>query len=287
MSPLILFSLCYQEFLYSGRCLADDAKNYHAWAHRAAIAEAFDAWERELPIIGKMLAEDMRNNSAWNHRFLTLQHLLEGQGCAAIVLPINRLPPDADADASCFGTLFQGGSASYSASMVAMLKTGLGMNSEIPALVKAAPCVCQVRDIGTALPGLHVECECETIYACADGAGCAKSWACLAAVCPSTPALRRMLVGCRESAESLLRSELESLSTIIMKAPHNESAWNYLRGLCCNLTLSALLEPSPIALCLKVSFRYSHRVVCLCYRVLSLLWGKQTCLSLLKCPGCS
>ena len=66
-----------QEFLYSGRCLADDAKNYHAWAHRAAIADAFNAWERELPIITKMLSEDMRNNSAWNHRFLTLQRLLE------------------------------------------------------------------------------------------------------------------------------------------------------------------------------------------------------------------
>lgn len=68
-----------QEFLYSGRCLADDAKNYHAWAHRAAIADAFDAWKRELPIITKMLAEDMRNNSAWNHRFLTLQRLLDRQ----------------------------------------------------------------------------------------------------------------------------------------------------------------------------------------------------------------
>ena len=76
-----------------------------------------------------------------------------------------------------------------------------------------------------------------------------------------TPVLRRMFVGCRESAEALLRSELDSLSTIIMRAPHNESAWNYLRGLCCNLTLGALLEPSPTALCLEVSFRYSHRVV--------------------------
>ncbi len=76
---LTLACLCCQEFLYSGRCLADDAKNYHAWAHRAAIADAFNAWERELPIITKMLSEDMRNNSAWNHRFLTLQRLLERQ----------------------------------------------------------------------------------------------------------------------------------------------------------------------------------------------------------------
>ena len=68
-----------QEFLYSGRCLADDTKNYHAWAHRGAIAEAFGAWERELPIISKMLKEDVRNNSAWSHRFLTLQHLMERQ----------------------------------------------------------------------------------------------------------------------------------------------------------------------------------------------------------------
>ena len=119
ISSLTSVSLCYQEFLYSGRCLADDAKNYHAWAHRAAIAEAFDAWERELPIVGKMLAEDMRNNSAWNHRFLTLQHLLEEQGYAAYRPPIGRRP----FDTSCFGTLVQGGSDSYSASMVAIRKT--------------------------------------------------------------------------------------------------------------------------------------------------------------------
>ena len=68
--------LHWQEFLYSGRCLAEDTKNYHAWAHRAAIAEAFDSWERELPIITRMLREDVRNNSAWNHRYLTVQHLL-------------------------------------------------------------------------------------------------------------------------------------------------------------------------------------------------------------------
>ena len=68
--------LHWQEFLYSGRCLAEDTKNYHAWAHRAAIAEAFDSWERELPIITKLLSEDARNNSAWNHRYLTVQHLL-------------------------------------------------------------------------------------------------------------------------------------------------------------------------------------------------------------------
>ncbi len=135
ISSLTSISVCYQEFLYSGRCLADDAKNYHAWAHRAAIAEAFDAWERELPIVGKMLAEDMRNNSAWNHRFLTLQHLLEEQGYTAYMPPIGRC----HFDASCFGALFQGGSNSYSVSMVAMLKTGLGINSDIPALAKAAP----------------------------------------------------------------------------------------------------------------------------------------------------
>ncbi len=58
--------------------------------------------------------------------------------------------------------------------------------------------------------------------------------------------------GCREPAEALLESELASLSTIILRAPHNESAWNYLRGLCCNLKQSAPLNYSPRDISLKV-----------------------------------
>ena len=101
--------LSWQEFLYSCRCLAEDTKNYHAWAHRAAIAEAFDSWERELPIITKMLSEDARNNSAWNHRYLTVQHLLSrsaaGWQLQSIASEIPQLPQN-DVVAACRCTHF-------------------------------------------------------------------------------------------------------------------------------------------------------------------------------------
>ena len=61
-----------------------------------------------------------------------------------------------------------------------------------------------------------------------------------------------IFAGCREPAEALLESELASLRTIILRAPHNESAWNYLRGLCCNLKQSAPLNYSPRDISLKV-----------------------------------
>lgn len=46
---------------------------------------------------------------------------------------------------------------------------------------------------------------------------------------------------------------MESLSIIILAAPHNESAWNYLRGLCGSLKHDVPLEPSPRSLCLQVA----------------------------------
>lgn len=58
--------------------------------------------------------------------------------------------------------------------------------------------------------------------------------------------------GCREPAEPLLELEVASLSTIILRAPHNESAWNYLRGLCCSLKQSAPLNHSPREIALQV-----------------------------------
>ena len=57
------------------KCLEGDAKNYHAWSHRAAVAERFGTWEGELALTARMLEADVRNNSAWNHRFSALSSL--------------------------------------------------------------------------------------------------------------------------------------------------------------------------------------------------------------------
>ena len=55
----------------------------------------------------------------------------------------------------------------------------------------------------------------------------------------------------RGSAEALLDDEMKSLEMIIMRAPHNESAWQYLRGLC-SMTHDKPFQPSLQGLCLKV-----------------------------------
>lgn len=61
-----------QELKYAAECLAEDAKNYHAWAHRQAIVRRFGLWQQELDVVNELLQEDVRNNSAWNQRFFIL-----------------------------------------------------------------------------------------------------------------------------------------------------------------------------------------------------------------------
>ena len=68
------YTLYPQEFEAAGAVLALDAKNYHAWAHRQALAAAWGLWEDELAMVTALLADDVRNNSAWNHRFAIMAH---------------------------------------------------------------------------------------------------------------------------------------------------------------------------------------------------------------------
>jgi protein farnesyltransferase/geranylgeranyltransferase type-1 subunit alpha len=68
------------EMQFSAACLAYDAKNYHAWAHRQAILTAFGGqmtslWSEELAVTEKFLREDLRNNSAWTQRFFILEKM--------------------------------------------------------------------------------------------------------------------------------------------------------------------------------------------------------------------
>ncbi len=60
------------------KCLDGDAKNYHAWAHRVAVAERYGLWEQEMVDLSRLLEEDLRNNSAWNHRLVAVKHMAKG-----------------------------------------------------------------------------------------------------------------------------------------------------------------------------------------------------------------
>ena len=51
-----------------------DSKNYHGWAHRQWVIQAFNLWDGELDYIREMLVKDIRNNSAWNQRWFVLMN---------------------------------------------------------------------------------------------------------------------------------------------------------------------------------------------------------------------
>lgn len=55
--------------------LAQDGKNYHAWAHRQWVLTTFQAWPQEFAFVESELEKDVRNNSAWNQRWTTLTHV--------------------------------------------------------------------------------------------------------------------------------------------------------------------------------------------------------------------
>jgi hypothetical protein len=61
-------------------CCLQDAKNYHAWAHRQYVVQQYGLWQQELEYIGAMLAQDVRNNSAWNQRGTVMQHKAQQLG---------------------------------------------------------------------------------------------------------------------------------------------------------------------------------------------------------------
>ena len=50
----------------------EDAKHYHAWAHRQWLVSRFGCWDGELAMTRRMIQRDKYNNSAWNHRFYAL-----------------------------------------------------------------------------------------------------------------------------------------------------------------------------------------------------------------------
>mmetsp|Transcript_37380 Transcript_37380/g.117666 ORF Transcript_37380/g.117666 Transcript_37380/m.117666 type:complete len:124 (-) Transcript_37380:512-883(-) len=63
--------------------LEEDAKNYHAWAHRQKIVGmAGNIWEDEVTFSERHIALDVRNNSAWNQKVFALTHLPGGLSAA-------------------------------------------------------------------------------------------------------------------------------------------------------------------------------------------------------------
>ena len=68
-----------------------------------------------------------------------------------------------------------------------------------------------------------------------------------------------MFILCRQDIEELFQEELVYTSGLIRKAPHNESAWVYLRGLCTSLgePHRMALEPALRRLCCEVPAEWS------------------------------
>ena len=64
-----------RELAFTGAALADDAKNYHAWAHRGWAVALGRLWDAELRATEAALRDDPRNNSAWNARYSALARL--------------------------------------------------------------------------------------------------------------------------------------------------------------------------------------------------------------------
>lgn len=58
--------------MFCALVLAEDAKNYHVWAHRQHVVRACGLWDQELAFTATAIAADVRNNSAWNQRMFCL-----------------------------------------------------------------------------------------------------------------------------------------------------------------------------------------------------------------------
>ena len=61
-----------RELAFTAAALVDDAKNYHAWAHRGWAVALGRLWNAELRATEALLRDDPRNNSAWNARLCAL-----------------------------------------------------------------------------------------------------------------------------------------------------------------------------------------------------------------------
>ena len=69
--PVIAPATLARERAFADGALSGDAKHYHAWAHRAALAAAAGPaswWPEEGAVAAAAMVDDPRNNSAWAHR---------------------------------------------------------------------------------------------------------------------------------------------------------------------------------------------------------------------------
>ena len=62
------------EFDHLGEIFAEDAKHYHAWAHRQWLVRTYGCWDKEMTFTKELIKEDVYNNSAWNHRFYVIMN---------------------------------------------------------------------------------------------------------------------------------------------------------------------------------------------------------------------
>ncbi|PVV01611.1 hypothetical protein BB560_003966 [Smittium megazygosporum] len=60
------------EIQFTNKQLANDTKNFHAWAYRQYIIKSFELWEYEMKFTCEKIMNDIRNNSAWNQKYFVL-----------------------------------------------------------------------------------------------------------------------------------------------------------------------------------------------------------------------
>lgn len=83
--PVDIHGIRERAFAHVNAALGLDAKNIHAWSHRAWCVERYDAWEDEWEFTKRAIEDDWRNNSAWNSRFQCVLRAVEtGTGVEAI-----------------------------------------------------------------------------------------------------------------------------------------------------------------------------------------------------------
>lgn len=95
-----------RELAFTSAALGDDAKNYHAWAHRGWAVALGQLWAAELRATDALLRDDPRNNSAWNARLGALTrrggegepHTLDGAAAEAEVARAGEALRDAPRD---------------------------------------------------------------------------------------------------------------------------------------------------------------------------------------------
>jgi len=127
-----------REDAFTAAVLSQDAKNYHAWAHRLWAVACFGLQAREVEFTSALLEEDGRNNSAWNARFAALSdggRIPQAVAVRELRLAAFHLLSDGENEAAW---AYARGVARAADMQETLLETARGVLAEEPANVHAA-----------------------------------------------------------------------------------------------------------------------------------------------------